>query len=129
VIVYHNVDLIGVIFLVIRCFLHLFSLNIKPDTHDLCSKILGHDLEPRFRVIAYFHISYWSKSKTFFAYVLKKDVLLLCALLMRKILEILSSKVVLIWKQCSCDIIIQTVYYKIINSRNIYMLSMLLYII
>jgi hypothetical protein len=38
----------------------------------------GHDLEPRFSDKSYFHI-YWSKSKIFFAHVLKKDVLLLCA--------------------------------------------------
>jgi hypothetical protein len=61
------------------------------------------NLEPR--VKAYFHI-YWSKSKICF-HVLKKDVLLLCIAHEKKNVNSSPFKVVLSWKQCSCDIIIE----------------------
>jgi hypothetical protein len=75
------------------------------------TKTPGHDLEPRFRLKGYFHI-YWSKSQIFFRACVEEGCSAsLCIAHEKKPLKSFPFKVVLSWKQCSCDVIIERVYW------------------
>jgi hypothetical protein len=71
-----------------------------------------HDLEPRFRVNAYFHLlikiqNYFSRMcwRRIFCFSLHSP--------WEKSLKSFPFKMVLSWKQCSCDVIIGRVYWTI----------------